>query len=422
MRLEFIRARVSENQCLHLRIRLNANINRDPVRQILVSGLGNVLTEALNFSFGVELGRDGDMHSRQVAVFVLCLGRYPTDVREETLNLALEVREVVTIAFVRLILRIRRTRLRHHSGLLTQLMPSPDRIATSSRVFKEIATDQTIVGGLLVQGNHNWDVLASRLFPHPLQNLGRSLFTLLLNFRVADVPGILGTVCRLSVVVDRVDPNPDCHPSQRQGATILLHIVLLLNLLDVGRVWIGRRTLNRVQPTRIFGRFTSQPIFRSGRRELLPFLEDVGSRRKDPLGNISQAAFEALQIVLVFAILIDVHPTGLADLVVTVFNHPLVIAAAATRGGVITVTATSLVMETTRTQADSTSQRKHRKCYFFPFHDLMFLLYFPGKLVFVPHGDAELLSLGQFTAGLFTRNQQVRFLRNTACYLSTMRS
>lgn len=94
---EGIRTGIPVNDCLHFRIRLNPDINQNPARQVTFSSPGNVLGKAGNFRLAVKLRRYRDVHPRKVTVVVLSLGGHPTQVREEVLNLALEVSEVIVI-------------------------------------------------------------------------------------------------------------------------------------------------------------------------------------------------------------------------------------------------------------------------------------------------------------------------------------
>lgn len=95
--VECVGSSITVNQCLHFRVGLDSDINRDSAWQVTLCGPGDVLGKARDFRLTVELGRNGNVHPRQFPVMVLGLGGNPTQVREEALDLTLKVREVIVI-------------------------------------------------------------------------------------------------------------------------------------------------------------------------------------------------------------------------------------------------------------------------------------------------------------------------------------
>ena len=94
---EGVRAGITVNDRLHFGVGLNPNINWHPIWQVLLGCPCDVLGEAGDLGLAVKLGRHGDVHPVQLAILVLSLGGNPTQVREEALDLTLEVGEAITV-------------------------------------------------------------------------------------------------------------------------------------------------------------------------------------------------------------------------------------------------------------------------------------------------------------------------------------
>ena len=97
---ESIRAGITVDDRLHFGRRLNLDIDWNSVWQILLGRACNILRKALHFRLAVELRRNRNVHPRKRAILILGLSRHAAKVREEALNLTLEVGEARVVSLI----------------------------------------------------------------------------------------------------------------------------------------------------------------------------------------------------------------------------------------------------------------------------------------------------------------------------------
>ena len=79
---------------------MNLDIDWNSVWQILLGRACNILRKALHFRLAVELRRNRNVHPRKRAILILGLSRHAAKVREEALNLTLEVGEARVVSLI----------------------------------------------------------------------------------------------------------------------------------------------------------------------------------------------------------------------------------------------------------------------------------------------------------------------------------